>query len=112
MEDRREKIRKAYTKMSDDMPELIDVAVDEAVSESQPIEEKKEDDDFKLVVSKRKRRQSKVEELEVDDDYYDIEQDDEPDHLKMSAESKNDILSSDTKIKFQFPPLSGDKLKV
>ena len=51
--------------MSDDMPELIDVA-DEAISESQPIE--KLENEFKLVVSKRKRRQSKAEAIEADDD--------------------------------------------
>ena len=84
------------------MPELIDVA-EEAISESQPIE--KPENEFKLVVSKRKRRQSKA-----DDDDYEIEQDDEPDNLKMTTEFQNE--ASDTKIKFHFPPLSGDKLKV
>jgi hypothetical protein len=94
--------------MSDDMPELIDVA-EEAISESQPIE--KPENEFKLVVSKRKRRQSKAEAIEADDDDdYEIEQDDEPDNLKMTTEFQSE--ASDMKIKFHFPPLSGDKLKV
>lgn len=105
--------------MSDDMPELIDVA-DEALTaskstpESQPAEKKEEE--FKLIVSKRKRRQQKQEadeiEADEDDDDYEIEQDmdEEPDNLKDHDPSLN--VFADANKKFKFPPLSGEKLTV
>lgn len=100
--------------MSDDMPELIDVADETAAAskstpESQPDINKEEE--FKLIVSKRKRRQQKQEdEIECDDDY-EIEQDmedEEPDNLKVQDASLN--VFADANKKFNFPKLSGDKL--
>jgi hypothetical protein len=102
--------------MSDDMPELIDVADETAAAskstpESQPDINKEEE--FKLIVSKRKRRQQKQEdEIECDDDY-EIEQDmedEEPDNLKVQDASLN--VFADANKKFNFPKLSGDKLTV
>jgi RNA-binding protein PNO1 len=114
--------------MSDDIPDLIDVSINQTQNKSEDAVSNKrqkssESEDFKLIVSKRKRReQSKMDvasstsadtaattqEMDNDDndeDYEDI--DDEDAELEKIDKSQSDKLHIK---KIKFPPISAEKI--